>query len=58
MIARAKRAKGFQTTPTFGQTTPIFKQSTLLRLDFSTKERMVSQVEQIWLLISRMLMPS
>ena len=58
MIACAKRARKFQTMPTLGQTAPIFEQSMLLRLDFLHKERTVSQVEQIWLLLSHILMPS
>ena len=37
MIAHAKRARIFQTTPTLGQTTLIFERSTLLRLDFLHK---------------------
>ena len=37
MIARARSALKFQTTPTIGQTAPIFERSTLLRLDFLHK---------------------
>ena len=37
-IARALRAREkFQTTPTLGQTAPIFERSALLRLDFLHK---------------------
>ena len=34
---RAKHAQKFQTTPTLGQTAPIFERSTRLRLDFLHK---------------------
>ena len=37
MIAHESASKKFQTTPTLGQTAPIFERSTLLRLDFLHK---------------------